>query len=135
MTDPKIALMELLEENWGLDFTPAFSTDWYEAEERLPQVVVSQVLTTPRFTGFSEDLPVVTRRFQAVYAVDVWSKGDQGRRWRMLREVDRILHENCGDPGGGLEFVEGSSWADLDEGETHPRIYRSRVRVEVLYYG
>ena len=86
MTDPKIALLGLLEENWALDFEPKFSTDWYEAGERLPQVVVSQILTRPRYLGFSEDHPAAGRRFDGVYAVDVWSKGDQEARWRMLRE-------------------------------------------------
>lgn len=135
MTDPKIALLGLLEENWALDFEPKFSADWYEAGERLPQVVVSQVLTRPRFLGFSEDHPAAGRRFDGVYAVDVWSKGDQEARWRMLREADRILHERCEEPGEGLEWIEASSWRDLDEGDTHPRLYRSRLTVEVLYYG
>ncbi len=135
MTDPKIALLGLLEENWALDFEPKFSTDWYEAGERLPQVVVSQVLTRPRYLGFSEDHPSARRRFDGVYAVDVWSKGDQEARWRMLREADRILHERCEEPGEGLQWIEASSWRDLDEGDTHPRLYRSRLTVEVLYYG
>ena len=135
MTDPKIALLGLLEENWALDFEPKFSTDWYEAGERLPQVVVSQVLTRPRYLGFSEDHPAARRRFDGVYAVDVWSKGDQEARWRMLREADRILHERCEKPGEGLQWIEASSWRDIDEGDTHPRLYRSRVTVEVLYYG
>ena len=135
MTDPKIALLGLLEENWALDFEPKFSTDWYEAGERLPQVVVSQILTRPRYLGFSEDHPSARRRFNGVYAVDVWSKGDQEARWRMLREADRILQERCEEPGEGLQWIEASSWRDLDEGDTHPRLYRSRLTVEVLYYG
>jgi len=135
LTDPKIALLMLLEENWALDIEPKFSTDWYEAGERLPQVVVSQVLTRPRYLGFSDDHPSARRRFDGVYSVDVWSKGDQAARWKMLRETDRILQEHCEEPGEGLEWIEASSWRDLDEGETHPRLYRSRVTVEVLYYG
>ncbi len=53
----------------------------------------------------------------------------------MLREADRIFHERCEEPGEGLQWIEASSWRDLDEGDTHPRLYRSRVTVEVLYYG
>lgn len=135
MTDVKVGLMELLEENWALGFTPNFSTDWYDAKEELPQVVISQVLTRPRFLGFSEDPSKAQRRFEAMYAVDVWSKGDQEKRYRMVEEVDRIIHSKCDDPGGSLEFIEASSWRDLDEGEVHPRLYRSRIHVEVTYYG
>ena len=134
MTDIKVTLLELLRENWALDFTPRFTADRYEAEERTPQVVVSQILTRPRAIGFTENPAEAMRRFEAQYAVDVWSRGDQERRWRMLKEVDRILQANCDEPGGNLEFVEPSAWRDLDEGDSHPRLYRSRVRVQVLYY-
>ena len=134
MTDPRITLMELLKDSWTLNFTPKFSTDWYDAKERMPQVVVSQVLTSPRFIGFTDDPPSAQRRFEATYAVDVWSKGNQEKRHRMVKEVDRIIHSKCNDPGGALEFVEVSNWRDLDEGDVHPRLYRSRLHVEVLYY-
>ena len=134
MTDVKVLMLNMLKEGWGLDFTPKFSTDWYEAKSKTPQVVVSQVLTQPRFITFSEDVSQDERRFEAIYTVDAWSQGDQLRRQRMVDEVDRIIHSKCSDPGGGLEFVEASSWRDLDEGDAHPRLYRSRVSVEVLYY-
>lgn len=134
MTDVKVLLLNMLKEGWGLDFTPKFSSDWYDAKSRTPQVVVSQVLTQPRFITFSEDVSQDERRFEATYAVDAWSQGDQLRRQRMIDEVDRIIHSKCSDPGGGLKSVEVSSWRDLDEGDSHPRLYRSRVSVEVLYY-
>ena len=134
MTDVKVLLLNMLKEGWGLDFTPKFSTDWYEAKSKTPQVVVSQVMTRPRFITFSEDVSTDERRFEATYAVDVWSHGNQLRRQRMIDEVDRIIHSRCSDPGGGLEFIEVSSWRDLDEGDAHPRLYRSRVSVEVTYY-
>jgi len=135
MTDVKVTFMELLKDGWALDFKPKFSTDWYDAKEQIPQVVVSQVLTQPRVIGFSGSPPTAQRRFEATYAIDVWSKGDQEKRWAMLEEVDRIIHSKCNAPGGGLEFAEASSWTDLDEGDMHPRLYRSRIRIEVLYYG
>ena len=134
MTDIKVLLMTLLEGDWGVDFTPQFSTDWYEAKQKMPQVVVSHVLTQPRFMGFHEDLPNQQRRVTSTYAIDVWSKGDQEKRHRMIEEVDRIIQSKCSDPGGGLDFIETSNWRDIDEGETHPRLYRSRLRLEVRYY-
>ena len=135
MTDAKVTLLQLLKDSWAIDFTPKFSTDWYEAKEQMPQVTVSHVLTSPRRLGFTDNPTEDDRRFEGTYAVDVWSKGDQEKRYRMVKEVDRIIHSKCNDPGGALEFVEVSNWRDLDEGETHPRLYRSRLHVEVLYYG
>jgi len=126
--------MELLRDGWSLDFTPRFGADWYDPAVDAPQVVVSQVLTQPRPIGFSGDPSTAQRRFDAVYAVDVWSGGDAERRWRMLKEADRILHSKCSAPGGDLEFVEVSSWRDLDEVDVHPRLYRSQLRVQVMYY-
>jgi len=101
----------------------------------MPQVVVSQIITKPGYIGFSEQPSSATRRFDSLYSVDVWSKGDQEKRHRMVEEVDRILHERCCNPGGDLEFLEVSSWRDLDEVEAHPKIYRSRLEVSLHYYG
>ena len=135
MTDPKVTLLELLEGGWSLGYKPAFSADWLQEKAEFPQVVVSHVLTQPRPVGFSENPAQAARRFEAVYFVDVWSRGDAGQRWDMLQEVDRILHSKCTDPGGDLEALEVSSWRDLDEGSLRPPLFRSQTRVEVLYYG
>jgi len=135
VTDPKLTLLELLEGGWSLGYEPAFSADWLQEKAEFPQVVVSHVLTTPRPVGFSEDPAAAQRRFEAVYFVDVWARGDADQRWEMLGEVDRILHSKCNSPGGGLEYLEVSAWRDLDEGGLRPPLFRSQTRVEVLYYG
>jgi len=137
LIDPKVTLRGLLEAEWdseGVGFTPRFTADWYDGKEQMPQVVVSHVITTPRSTGFSDELSKAVRRFEAVYAVDVWSKGDQERRWTMIQEVDRIQKARCRSLEGGLEFGEVSGWRDLDEADVHPRLYRSRIRLRILYY-
>ncbi|MFH2111217.1 MAG: hypothetical protein ABIJ47_08170 [Candidatus Bathyarchaeota archaeon] len=135
MTDPKVTLLELLGGGWGLGYKPAFSADWLMEKAEFPQVVVSHVLTQPRQVGFSENPAQAERRFEAVYFVDAWARGDAAQRWEMLQEVDRILHSKCTDPGGGLEALSVSSWRDLDEGSLRPPLFRSQCRVEVLYYG
>ncbi|MCW4048338.1 MAG: hypothetical protein NWE89_01245 [Candidatus Bathyarchaeota archaeon] len=135
MTDPKLTILELVKGGWNLSYTPTFSADWLQGKAEFPQVVVSHVLTQPRQVGFSENPSAVQRRFEAVYLVDVWSKGDADQRYEMLEEVDRILQSKCNSPGGGLEFIEVSAWRDLDEGNLRPPLYRSQTRVEVLYYG
>ena len=135
MTDPKLTLLELIEGGWSLGIEPTFSADWLQEKADFPQVVVSHVLTTPRPIGFSEDPAAAQRRFEAVYLVDVWARGDADQRWGMLGEMDRILHSKCNNPGGGLEYLEVSAWRDLDEGSLRPPLYRSQTRVEVLYYG
>ena len=133
--DPKVTLLELLEGGWSLGYEPTFSADWLQEKAEFPQVVVSHVLTTPRPVGFSEDPAAAQRRFEAVYFVDVWAKGDAEQRWELLGEVDSILHSKCNSPGGGLEYLEVSAWRDLDEGNLRPLLFRSQTRVEVLYYG
>ena len=135
--DPKKTLMNLLSSNWdetGVGFTPKFSTDWYDKKEEMPQVVVSHVMTIQSFLGLTADPTSATRMRSGVYAVDVWSKGDQVARWRMVEEVTRILKANCNSPGGALEFLRVSDWRDLDEVDVSPKIYRSQIRLEVLYY-
>jgi hypothetical protein len=133
LTDPRVALRELLLLNWALDFVPIVSADWYESHEETPQVTIAHILTRPEPLGFSHTPEESQRRFRAVYSIDVWSRGDQAKRWNMLREVDRIIHSNCMNPGETLDFAEVSDWRDLDE-PGKPNLYRSQVRVEVIYY-
>jgi hypothetical protein len=135
VTDPKLTLLELLEGGCSLGYEPTFSADWLQEKAEFPQVVVSHVLTTPRHVGFSEDPAAAKRRFEAVYLVDVWAKGDAEQREELLGEMDSILHSKCNSPGGGLEYLKVSAWRDLDEGGLRPPLFRSQTRVEVLYYG
>jgi len=136
-TDPKITLLNLLSANWnasGVGFTPKFSTDWYDPKEEMPQVVVSHIITTQKILGLSNDLATTSRKRSSTYAVDVWSKGDKDKRWKMVEETTRVLKAKCMTPGGSLEFAEASNWRDLDEVDVSPKIYRSQILVEVLYY-
>jgi hypothetical protein len=135
LKDPKLTIMEIIENNWALGYRPRFSCDWYDGEVDLPQVTVSHIVTNQRYIAFSEDLTGADRRIRGTYCVDVWSRGDAEKRWEMLEEVDRILKSVVNAPGGDLELAEVSSWADLDEGYLKPPVFRSRLRVEVLYYG
>lgn len=134
MTDPKTQILDLLETNWTDDVLPTFSTGWYDAKSEDPQVTVSHESTNPSPTGLSDLLGDEPRRFEAVYAVDVWVRGDQDLRYRHMKEVDRILWKHCQAPGGNLEHIEPGTWTDLDEPNAHPRLLRSRVLARVLYY-
>ena len=134
MTDPKLTILELINGGWNLTVEPTFSADWVQEKASFPQVTVSHLVTSPRPTGFSENQASADRRIEGAYAVDVWSK-EASERWDLLEEVDRILKSKCDDPGGGLEHMECSLWADMDYGATRPTLFRSRLRVEVLYYG
>jgi len=131
--DPKRALVNLLSENWAekmVDFTPKFSTDWYDRKEEMPQIMVSHVVTPSRFLGIGQ----TPRRFDANYAIDVWSKGDNAKRWKMVKEVDRIIAEKQRNLGTDLDFVQVSNWRDLDEVDVTPKIYRSQILVRLLYF-
>lgn len=131
--DPKRALVNLLSDNWAekmVDFTPRFSTDWYDRKEDMPQVVVSHIITPSRFLGIGQ----TPKRFDADYAIDVWSKGDNAKRWKMIGEIDRILLEKQNDPGTDLDFVQVSNWRDLDEVDVTPKLFRSRLHVRLLYF-
>ena len=135
MIDPKITILNLITDDWSLGYTPRFSADWYDGSVDLPQVTVSHLATTPRFFAFSDDVTNSDRKIQAVYLVDVWSPGDAGKRWEMIQEIDRIIKAKADSPGGDIEFMEASSWVDLDEGQMKPPIFRSQLSVEMLYYG
>lgn len=132
MTDPRVAIRELLESHWSIDVKPLITADWYEASAKKPQITVSHLYTRLEPTGLSDSPGSAARRLKAVYAVDVWSLSQEQRR-RMLLEADRIIHGHCLDVDG-LEYADDTEWRDLDE-PGPPRLYRSSLRVEVLSYG
>lgn len=136
MEDPKKTILSLLMENWnasGVGFTPKFSVDWYEHKEEMPQVIVSRLTENQRYLGLTGDPSAATKRMESLYAVDVWSKESQARRWSMIEEVDRILRESCSTPGGALEFLEVKSWRDVDEVDVSPKLFRTQIIVHVVY--
>ena len=133
-TDPKTTILDLIEAGWTLTWSPTFSADWFDRAASMPQVIVTHIRTHSEFTGLSENPSSASRRFTGVYAVDVWSDGDEEKRWQMVDEVDRIIASKCDSPGGSLTFIEATGTRDLDEGSIHPRLYRSQITIEVLYY-
>jgi len=135
--DSKITLLNLLSENWDRNragLMPKFSVDWYDDEEKIPQVVVSHVITTQAPFHFMQDPSSDSRKRYGLYSIGVWVKGSQEKRWKMIEEVSRILKAKCSTPGGDLEFMEMSDWRDLDDPTTSPKLCRSEVHVGLLYY-
>ena len=135
MNDPKLTILTLLEDGWNQPWTPNFTADWYDQQINDPQIIITHLNTRTQPTGFTENPSQSEKRHQAVYMINVWSTGDETRRWTMIDEVERIINSKCDTPGGDLEFIEVSGFRDLDELDTHPRLYRSQLTLEVLYYG
>jgi len=133
LDDPKTTLKTLLSGSWDsatVGFTPVFRDDGYDPGETGPQIVVSHISTPMRYMG----LGATRRRYDGVYAVDVWSQGNDDGRWRMKEEVDRIVHASRKSPGTGLTFLQLASWRDLDELDRTPKIHRSQLLLELLYF-
>jgi len=132
--DPKQFLANLLSDYWNeyvVGFTPKFSIDWYEREEQMPQVVIKNLFTPIGFT----ELGHRHQKFEAEYTVDVWSKGSNPKRWKMMEEIDRILNEHLtGSDDRDIKLAWISSWRDLDETDVTPKLYRSQLRVRLRYY-
>jgi len=134
MSDPKLLLMTLLEDEWTDGSEPRFIADWVDEKTGYPAVTVTHLATRVTPLGFSDNLPAADRRLEGDYLVDVWSL-DSEERYNMLRETDRVLKSKTSEPPGDLERLWVSGWVDLDERQLRPPIYRSRLRVGVLYYG
>jgi len=135
--DPKITLLNLLSENWDRNragLMPKFSVDWYDDKEKIPQVVVSHVITTQAPFHFMQDPSTGSRNRYGMYSIGVWVKGSQEKRWKMIKEVSRILKAKCNDPGEDLDSMELLDWRDLDDPITSPKLCRSEVHVGILYY-
>ena len=135
LTDPKVTLKELLEDNWlETSVAPLVTVDWYDEKEETPQITISHVITTSKYLALSNDLTSAEKRCEATYAIDCWVKGHPEQRFDMVEEVKRIIKAICDAPGGGLEFIEVTDWRDLDDPSHSPKLLRSQVRVTAQYY-
>lgn len=133
MEDPTLTLAALLENNWNTPpEKPFISTDWYNEEKDMPQVSVTAFSKIPEFIGMSDDLPNQVRRWKSVYSLDIWTL-DKSDRYDLCEECDRIINKFCNTPGGDLEFIESRGYQYLDQGKI-PRLFHSRLLVDVLYY-
>jgi hypothetical protein len=134
MIDPKITLLSLLMDGWSLGYEAIFTTNWYNAAMMTPQVTVSHIYTRIKPIGFTEDPVTAERQHSARYTLDVWSNS-QAQRQEMVNEIDRVLKSRYNTLGGDLEQIELEGWSDQDEGHLQPPVYRSRLDLEVHYYG
>jgi hypothetical protein len=134
MTDPKLTILNLLQDSWTHSTKPEFTTDWYNADITTPQITISHIYTNAKPTGFTENPSTAPRRLTARYTVDIWSH-DQETRHELLKEIDKIIKSKTNNPGGELENITVGGWTDIDEGHQKPPLYRSRLELEVLYYG
>lgn len=133
MEDPTLTLVGLLQNNWNYPSTvPFVSTDWYNEKKKMPQISVTAVTKNPQYIGMSDDLPNQVRRWMCLYALDIWTL-DKDDRYQICEECDRIINKFCNIPGGDLEFIESRGYRYLDEA-TRPRLFHSRLLVEVRYY-
>lgn len=133
MTDPKTLIREYCESLWAVaGVTPSYHEDVFDEKAKLPQVVVSHVLTQPKVIAFSDTLDEDSRYYIGTYAVDVWSlKKDE--RWLMMKEINRIFQPLIyGDDQ--IDQYEPKASRDINAVETNPKLYHSQILIEVRYY-
>lgn len=139
MTDPKVTLKELIEDNWlETSVAPLVTVDWYDEKEETPQITVSHVITTSKYLALTDGHTTAEKRCEGTYAIDCWVKGHPELRYDMVEEVKRIIKAVCDAPGGGLEFVEVTDWRD-EKGNPHthrmvPSYTRTRRLLQARTY-
>lgn len=102
LADPKKTLSDLIQFNWPYhDFKPKFSIDWYDEKANKHQICVSEIITSSRYLALAPS--VFDKWYEGLYAVDVWSKGDQVKRYLMRKDVEQILNEWMRDPNIGAD--------------------------------
>lgn len=91
-----------LEKEWNDDVLekgrPRFGIGWFDQEEQLPQIVVSQSLPTiPNWLGLHTGTGI--RRINQLIDINVWAKGEHETRRLLINEVDRIINAKRRTPG------------------------------------
>ena len=138
--DPKTTLMNLIKTNISLtkddDITPAtvhVSHEWFNS--RLFKDFDAQV-TVGLAEGSMEKLNVGGSwvRYSDRYRIIGWSVDKTGitgkeMRWKLRREIERIIRANRKNPGGALSFVDVKEVIEGEDVNSKPPYWRVEVTV------
>jgi len=138
MTDPKIALMGLLSDNWDDDntssITPTFSTGWYDSKSKKPQVTITDPSETPLSRGEAPFFGLVTSGGPVQYmmntlAANVWVErksvaiNPKQAVYEMKEEIARILLANYTELSD-LDYIAWLGGNEIVETDPPPPVYR-----------
>ena len=144
MEDPKTTLMSLLKNNISLtknDGSPAVfcvSFEWFNS--KLFKDFDAQI-TVGLAEGSMEKLNVGGSwvRYMDRYRIIGWSIDKTGitgkeMRWKIRREIERIIRDNRKSPGGALSFVDIHSVSESQNTEAKPPYWQVTVTVVTHRY-
>lgn len=143
--DPKTTLMNLIKNNITLkkddDITPAtvhVSQEWFNSQ--LFKDFDAQI-TIGLADGSMEKLNVGGSwvRYNDRYCLTGWSVDKTGitgkeMRWKIRREIERIIRANRRNPGGSLSFVDVRSVSENEDANFKPPYWKVEVRVTTHRY-
>jgi len=143
--DPKTSLMNLIKDNISLtkddNFTPAtvhVSQEWFNSQ--LFKDFDAQI-TVGLAEGSMEKLNVGGSlvRYSDRYRLTGWSIDKTGitgkeMRWKMRREIERIIRVNRKNPGGSLSFVDVRSVSEGEDAKSKPPYWKVEVTVTAHSY-
>jgi len=138
MTDPKIALMGLLDDNWDDDntssITPTFSTGWYDSKSKKPQVTITDPTEDPLSSGPAPFFGLVASGGPVQYmlntlAVNVWVERNvvainpKKAVYEIKEEIARILLANYAELSD-LDYVAWLGGEELVDEDPPPPVFR-----------
>jgi len=143
--DPKTSLMNLIKDNISLtkddNFTPAtvhVSQEWFNSQ--LFKDFDAQI-TVGLAEGSMEKLNVGGSlvRYSDRYRLTGWSIDKTGitgkeMRWKIRREIERIIRANRKNPGGSLSFVDVRSVSESEDANSKPPYWKVEVTVTTHRY-
>jgi len=143
--DPKTTLMNLIKNNIALtkddSFTPAtvhVSQEWFNSQLFKDFDVK---ITLGLADGSMEKLNVGGSwiRYGDRYRLTGWSIDKTGitgkeMRWKMRREIERIVRANRKNPGGGLSFVDIRGVSESEDANSKPPYWKVEVTVTTHRY-
>ena len=138
MTDPKIGIKDIIKDNWVASntssVTPAFSTGWYNAESKMPQVTITDSEDTTLSKGETRYFGIATNGAPAQYwvgtvSINCWSTREANAVnpkkliYEMKEEVKRIIKANYGDVSG-LDYIAWHGSFERVDDTVKPVVFR-----------
>jgi len=138
MTDPKTAIKALLISEWNASntssVTPTFSTGWYDAKSKRPQVTLTDPSEVPQSKGPAPFLGIATngaptQLFVCSLACNVWATRDaidinpKKCVYELKEEIGRILLSKYADVAD-LDYVAWLGGNEVVDDTVIPPVFR-----------
>lgn len=132
--DPLVFIIDWINENWSLGFTPRVASIPYKRGVSLPTITIQEYSSPPDHLNLGSTV----HYYRNIYAIDLFDV-DEGRLWNMRQEIRRIVYTKQKNPttttysAPGIEHILIYEEFPQDDYSISPPVLSRSIRVRLIH--